>query len=200
MLGSPGSAPGQLNLPLGVAVGPGGIYVADSVNDRVQLLGFDGTPRRTYGPSLNGGLSNELDSPRGVAISPANGLLYVASGGSDRILAIDPLTGLRVLMFGGTGSGPGQLELPGGIAIDAAGRVYVADINNHRVQRFSALGQPQAPVGRRGHRARRVRAPRWRRDRLPRRRLGLRSRQQPRPALHVDRPAHGALRADSGAR
>ncbi len=147
VFGSPGSAPGQFDLPLGVAVGPGGIYVADSVNDRVQLIGFDGMPRRTYGPSLNGGLSNELDSPRGVAISPANGLLYVASGASDRIVAIDPLTGLRVLMFGSTGSGPGQLELPGGIAIDAAGRVYVADINNHRVQRFSALGQPQGLWG-----------------------------------------------------
>jgi len=150
VLGAPGAGPGQLEVPLGVAVDASGIYVADSVNDRVQHFGFDGSPLRSFGPSFNGGLSNELDSPRGVAISPANGLIYVASGGSDRILAIDPQTGLRVLTFGGTGDGNGQLELPGGIAIDPAGRVYVADINNHRVQRFSALGQYEAQWGSEG--------------------------------------------------
>ena len=45
--GSPGSGPGQFNLPQDVAIGPDGrIYVADFHNQRIQVFGDGSTPAR----------------------------------------------------------------------------------------------------------------------------------------------------------
>lgn len=43
-------------------------------------------------------------------------------------------------VFGTSGSAEGQLTMPRGLAVAADGSVYVADANNHRVQKFSAEG------------------------------------------------------------
>ncbi|MGI0102645.1 MAG: hypothetical protein ACREA7_08645 [Nitrosotalea sp.] len=45
------------------------------------------------------------------------------------------------LTFGLLGSGPGQLHLPRGIAVDNSGNIYVADNRNHRVEAFDPLGK-----------------------------------------------------------
>jgi sugar lactone lactonase YvrE len=42
--------------------------------------------------------------------------------------------------WGGTGSGPGQLKYPFGVAVDPSGNVYVVDSGNDRVQKFSGAG------------------------------------------------------------
>lgn len=42
--------------------------------------------------------------------------------------------------WGGWGSGEGELYYPRGIAIDSFDNVYVADTNNHRIQKFSSSG------------------------------------------------------------
>lgn len=42
--------------------------------------------------------------------------------------------------FGGPGAGPGQFRAPSGIAVDARGRVWVADTGNDRVQAFTRDG------------------------------------------------------------
>jgi streptogramin lyase len=44
------------------------------------------------------------------------------------------------LEWGGFGAGSGQFQYPDGSAIDASGNVYVADIDNHRIQKFDANG------------------------------------------------------------
>src|SRR4029077_8905321 len=54
--------------------------------------------------------------------------------------ATAPTTPTYVLQWGLGGTLPGQFDLPSGIATDAAGNVYVADVNNHRMQKFDALG------------------------------------------------------------
>lgn len=43
--------------------------------------------------------------------------------------------------WGTYGAGPGQFEFPQGIATDAAGFVYVGDLLNHRVSKFTDAGQ-----------------------------------------------------------
>lgn len=42
--------------------------------------------------------------------------------------------------WGSQGAGPGQFQDPRGVAVDAAGHVYVADTGNRRVQKFTAEG------------------------------------------------------------
>ena len=52
-----------------------------------------------------------------------------------------------VSSFGGPGSGDGELLEPRGVAVDAAGRIFVADTGNRRVQLFDADGQWLATLG-----------------------------------------------------
>src|SRR5947207_13610475 len=42
--------------------------------------------------------------------------------------------------WGGKGIGNGQFSNPFGLALDSTGNVYVADVSNNRIQKFSALG------------------------------------------------------------
>jgi len=47
-------------------------------------------------------------------------------------------------------SSPGELDMPWGITVDNNGDVYVADWNNHRVQKFTADGNFVAQFGSHG--------------------------------------------------
>jgi len=47
----------------------------------------------------------------------------------------------------GDRTAPGQLNGPSGIAVDPQNFIWVADALNHRIQKFSAGGQPLAQVG-----------------------------------------------------
>ena len=46
-------------------------------------------------------------------------------------------TGKLVSSWGQFGSDASSMNLPTGIAVDAQGRIYVADSENHRVLRFA---------------------------------------------------------------
>jgi DNA-binding beta-propeller fold protein YncE len=46
-----------------------------------------------------------------------------------------------VTKWGTYGSAPGQFNNPQGVAVDAAGNVYVADSSNSRIQKFSSTGE-----------------------------------------------------------
>ncbi|MFM7582606.1 MAG: hypothetical protein ACKO9F_07790, partial [Caldilinea sp.] len=43
--------------------------------------------------------------------------------------------------WGSQGSGNGQFRNPTGVAVDSSGNVYVADFNNHRIQKFDSNGR-----------------------------------------------------------
>jgi hypothetical protein len=60
----------------------------------------------------------------------------VADAGNDRIQKFDG-SGNFLLAWGSEGSGNGQFNLPHGVAVDAAGNLYVADNFNHRIQKFT---------------------------------------------------------------
>jgi DNA-binding beta-propeller fold protein YncE len=47
-----------------------------------------------------------------------------------------------LMQWGSYGAGNGQFRNPYGVATDAAGNVYVADIGNHRIQKFGAVPTP----------------------------------------------------------
>lgn len=77
--------------------------------------------------------------PTGVAFG-SNGDVFVADGYEhSRVVRFDE-EGRFVAAWGERGVGPGQLEVPHGIAADGRGRVYVADRANARVQVFDEDG------------------------------------------------------------
>ena len=74
-----------------------------------------------------------------IAFAP-DGRLYISDGyGNARILAYSA-DGKRLRVWGSSGTGPGQFQIPHGIAVDDK-VVYVADRTNARVQRFDLDGK-----------------------------------------------------------
>jgi DNA-binding beta-propeller fold protein YncE len=52
-----------------------------------------------------------------------------------------------LLAWGAAGGSINYLNYPMGLALDAAGRVYVADNQNHRIQVFDSSGASLATIG-----------------------------------------------------
>jgi hypothetical protein len=129
--GSSGSGPGQLNEPSGIAIDSmDRVYVADAQNNRVQVFTSVGSHIQT--------ITGNFDNPQGIALS--NRYLYVSEYGNNRVNIFDRDGYTRIGNFGSYGSGDGKFFRPHGLAVDAAGYVYVADTNNHRVQKFTPAG------------------------------------------------------------
>ncbi len=80
-----------------------------------------------------------FNRPTNLAVA-GNGDLYVSDGyGNARVHRFD--SGGRLLQsWGEPGTGPGQFNLPHGIAVSPDGKVFVADRENDRVQVFSPEG------------------------------------------------------------
>ncbi len=129
-------------------------YFIDDLDHTVKQFTLDGKPLLKLGtsgsPSGTGATSMDYRSirtagapfhyPTDLAIAP-DGDLYVADGyGNSRVHRFSP-DGRLIQSWGEPGSGPGQFKVPHGIAVDAAGRVFVADRENCRVQIFSGNGE-----------------------------------------------------------
>jgi DNA-binding beta-propeller fold protein YncE len=81
-----------------------------------------------------------FNQPTDVAFGK-DGVVYVADGyGNSRIVKFDR-SGRFLKAWGHFGSGPGEFNLPHSVAVDAAGRVYVGDRENRRIQIFDAEGK-----------------------------------------------------------
>jgi DNA-binding beta-propeller fold protein YncE len=134
--GCEGAAPGQFNLPTGIALDhTGNVLVADSYNCRVQRFTPDGRFVGAWGTPGDG--PGEFNCPQGIAVGP-NGSVFIADTYNNRIQQFTA-AGTFIAQWGSRGSGQGELWLPCGIAVDAAGRIYVADTFNNRVQILAGL-------------------------------------------------------------
>jgi sugar lactone lactonase YvrE len=140
----------QLNQPSGVAVdSAGNIYIADQLNHRLRKIiaasgiittvaGTTGGFSGDNGPATTAKLSN----PSGVALDTA-GNLYLAEYGNHRIRKIITPTGIITTVAGSTAGFSGdngvataaKLNQPSGVAVDAAGNIYIADSNNNRIRK-----------------------------------------------------------------
>jgi DNA-binding beta-propeller fold protein YncE len=140
--GSRGKAPGQFDLPGGITVGPNGnIYVADSMNYRVQALTKDGNPLWQYGkplpsknPMMYQGADRKFGMPASIALDD-NGHLYVVDGLSCEIDVLDT-NGKFIEKIGDIGHDDGFFYYPDGITYAGNGNVVLADKFNDRVQVF----------------------------------------------------------------
>ncbi len=137
------------------ADGNGRLYVCDTKNCRIQVLTMEGQSVATFGrPLVVVGLHEDkgvvgFNYPRGLALDEAEGILYVADSGNNRIKAFN-VEGAPIQTFGGFGERAGEFNAPLGIAIGAAGRIYVADSQNFRVQVFERGFKFVESLGRRG--------------------------------------------------
>ena len=131
--------PGQFSYPNGLAVDANGnLYVANSNNGRVDTFGPDGTAK---GPIARGSREGNLGLPRGVAVDD-QGRVYVVDTSGQQVQVYKGISGTDraptyVGSFGQQGSADGSFEYPNGIAVDARGRLYVADFANNRIQIWS---------------------------------------------------------------
>ncbi|HLK65772.1 MAG TPA: BACON domain-containing carbohydrate-binding protein [Bryobacteraceae bacterium] len=144
----------ELSDPFGVVVdSAGNLYIADTSNDRVRKVtnGIIATVagNGTEASSADGGpaTSASLDYPSAVTVDSA-GNLYIADtisfanlGNSNRIRKVSQSLISTVAGKGGGGLfGDGglatnaTLSSPGGLAIDSAGNLFIADVNNDRIR------------------------------------------------------------------
>jgi streptogramin lyase len=129
----------RLNEPEGIAVADDGtIYVADKGNDRIQLFDAEGNSIAIW----RGDPGHSFTHPHDVAIG-ADGYIYVADTGNHQIQKLDAQGHWQknIGQFGHSeDSTIPEFNSPWRIKIDTQGNIYVADTNNHRIQKLDAEG------------------------------------------------------------
>ncbi len=147
-------------LPYGVAVdAQGTVYVADTFSSRIRKITADGTTTTLAGNG-DAGFADGTGGPTGTAqfyfpfsvAVDTQGYVYVGDGYNSRIRKIAP-DGTTITLAGnpavcgdagsftggcfadGTGGdGGAAFNLPVGVAVDDAGRVFVSDADNGRIR------------------------------------------------------------------
>jgi sugar lactone lactonase YvrE len=153
----------RVNSPTAVAVGPDGdLYVADARSHRVSRINGDsgeivtlaGSGVAAFDGDVKPAVNAALNTPNGVAVS-ANGNVYIADSGNNRIRMVSAATGL-IYTIAGTGEasplnaddtalgdgGPARnarLNAPMDVAVGPGGDLYVADMGHHRVRVIDAI-------------------------------------------------------------
>ncbi|MBI2962910.1 MAG: TIGR03663 family protein [Deltaproteobacteria bacterium] len=136
-IGEPGSGPGQLSGPRGIALDrDGNLLVADSMNNRVQKLSPAGALLSVWGGPQAGDAAGQFRQPCGVAVAP-DGSVYVADTWNHRIQKLDP-EGRFVTQWRGPDGG---FWGPRAIAVAPGGTVFVADTGNKRVVAYDPEGR-----------------------------------------------------------
>ena len=147
--GGPAAA-ASLKYPTGLTFdSSGNLYIADGSANQIRKVTTDGIIH-TILPA------GTLNYPNGLAID-ASGNLYIADTFNNVIRKLAPDGTLTAVAgTGGAGSFFGEgvpatvakLNLPYGVALDAAGNLYIADSNNSVIRRVGSDGLIQSVVGR----------------------------------------------------
>ncbi len=152
----------SLSSPSGVALdAAGNIYIADSNNNRIRKVnaatGIITTIAGIGGNYYNGdgfaATSSAINSPKGVTVDAA-GNVYIADYYNQRIRKVTSSTGIITNIAGnGTAGYSGDngattsamLNYPQGVAVDAAGNIYIADAGNYRIRKVTQI-EVAAPI------------------------------------------------------
>jgi sugar lactone lactonase YvrE len=139
-----------LNNPTGAAVdSAGNLYIADKFNQRVRKVSngaistVAGNGAQGYSGDNGPATSAQLFWPAGIALDSA-GNLYIADSGNNVVRkvsngVITTVAGNGTFSYSGDG-GPATsatLNNPTSVAVDPAGNLYIADLDNHRVRKVS---------------------------------------------------------------
>ncbi|HXB13988.1 MAG TPA: hypothetical protein VNZ45_18505, partial [Bacteroidia bacterium] len=146
----------QINGPYGIyGDASGNIYIPDGLNQRVRIVNSGGVINTFAGNgtgafSGDGGQASsaELNAPSAI-IGDAAGNIYIADGSNERIRKVIPSGFINTIAGNGTAgySGDGgqasaaELNFPAGVAMDASGNMYIADLLNQRIRKISVSGR-----------------------------------------------------------
>ena len=151
--GRSGSADGQLNNPIDLAIGGGEIFVVEQSNHRVQVFDMDGNFIRKWGS--HGTDPGKFRSPYSISLS-MNGEdvyeVFVSEWDSHRVQVFDSNgTHQRTIGAGSYGGGENQFGYASGVHVDgnllfASSRGYqkikVFDVNGTYLRSISTSGYP----------------------------------------------------------
>jgi len=130
--------PQDFGLPHAVKVSRDGVvYVADRINNRIQLFTTAGKFLKQVRVTNEG--STVVPVPAGFAFSPdrKQQLLYVVDSGPMRVVIFERQTMAQIGVIGMRGKAAGEFDIVHHMAADSKGNLYTAEIvNNHRAQRF----------------------------------------------------------------
>jgi sugar lactone lactonase YvrE len=144
-----------------VADGAGGFYVSSRFQNRIYRVTANGSLKLTAGAGARGfsgdggaATAAQLNYPGGLALDSA-GNLYIADSNNNRIRKVTPAGIISTVAGNGTEgySGDGgpataaQFNSPDSLDIDAAGNLYIADINNSRIRKVTATGRVSTIAG-----------------------------------------------------
>jgi sugar lactone lactonase YvrE len=153
----------QLSYPRGVAVDTvGNVFIADSSNNRIRMVNTSGTISTAVGTGSccfagDGGSANNawLNYPAGVAVDGADNL-YIADTNNQRVRVVNNASWIITTLAGngspgysgdGAAGSGAQLNNPNGVAVDAAGNVYIADSSNQRIRKVDGSGNITTVAG-----------------------------------------------------
>ena len=134
----------QFNSPSAIAIDKAGnLYVVETVNNAVRKVSAAGTVTT---------LATGFSVPQGVAVD-ADGFVYVCDSGNNQVKKVSPAGAVSVLAGSGVyqfvdGAGTAaSFRFPWGIAVDAAGNLFVGDAQNNAIRKITPAGNVSTVAG-----------------------------------------------------
>ncbi len=125
--GTKGRGEGEFDLPHAICLdAKGRVYVGDRENNRVQVFDAEGKYIEQW---------KESGAPYGLFLFGDR--LFVADGIANWIRVLAP-DGKSLGRWGEKGTLAGQFQMPHMLCVDSHGDVYVAEVTNKRIQKFTA--------------------------------------------------------------